>query len=115
MWDIQRALSEALDRETATSEILRVISQSPTDVQPVFDTIARSALRLLGGVAANVARLIGEELHLAALTTTSEAGDDAVKAASRFTSSIARQTPNSARRGRAWPKRGVSAASWLCQ
>src|SRR5262249_8961207 len=37
---------EALDRHTATSEILRVISQSPTDVEPVFETIVQSALRL---------------------------------------------------------------------
>ena len=38
---------QALARQTATSEILRVISQSPTDVQPVFDAIVLTAARLL--------------------------------------------------------------------
>src|ERR1700739_2509113 len=37
----------AIERQTATSEILRVISQSPTDARPVFDTIALTAVRLL--------------------------------------------------------------------
>ena len=74
-------LTEALERQSATSEILRVISSSPTAVQPVFDAIVQSALRLLEGVGANVARLVGEELHLAAFTTTGEAGDSAISAA----------------------------------
>src|SRR5262249_44745204 len=37
---------EALDRQTATSDILKVIASSPTDVQPVFDTIVRNAGRV---------------------------------------------------------------------
>jgi GAF domain-containing protein len=44
-----RALVQALDQQTATSEILRVISRSPTDIQPVFEALVESALRLCDG------------------------------------------------------------------
>ncbi len=56
-------VSEALDQQTATAEILRVISQSPTDVQPVFDTIVRSAVRLCDGLFSALFQFDGELIH----------------------------------------------------
>jgi two-component system, NtrC family, sensor kinase len=63
---LRRVLGEALEQQTATSEILRVISQSPTDVQPVFDAIVKSALRLCDGVFSIVGRFDGELIHFGA-------------------------------------------------
>ena len=57
---------EALEQQTATAEVLRVISDSPTDVQPVFDTIVRRALQLCDGLFANLFRYDGEQLHFVA-------------------------------------------------
>jgi two-component system, NtrC family, sensor kinase len=65
---------EALERQTATSDILKVIASSPADVQPVFEAIAKSARRVVGGHSCGVTRVVGDNLHLAAFTTTSEAG-----------------------------------------
>jgi GAF domain-containing protein len=72
-------LTEALEQQTATSEILRVISQSPRDVQPVFDTIAAAALKLCRATSALVLRFDGEMLRLAGLANMSEQGAEAVR------------------------------------
>ena len=70
----------ALEQQTATSEILRVISQSPTDVQPVFNAILPRAVRLLGGYSGTVTRVVGDQIEIAALTSTDAAGDAAQRA-----------------------------------
>ena len=75
-----RELTTALDTQTATSDILRVISHSQTDVQPVFDAILASAVRLLGGYSGLVTRIAGDQIELAALTSTDDAGDAATRA-----------------------------------
>ena len=59
-------LSEALEQQKATAEILRVIRTSPADVQPVFETIVRNAVSLCGSLYAHVFRFDGELLHLVA-------------------------------------------------
>ncbi len=72
-------LTETLEQQTATGEILRVISRSPTDVQPVFDAIAGSAARLCGAELAWVFRYDGHRLHFAAHHGLSAAGLEAVQ------------------------------------
>jgi GAF domain-containing protein len=74
-------VTEALDQQTATSDILRVISRSQTDVQPVFDAILSSAVRLLGAYSGVLTRIIDGQIELAALTRTDAAGEAAIKAA----------------------------------
>jgi GAF domain-containing protein/CheY-like chemotaxis protein len=74
-----RETNEALERQTATAEILKVIASSPDDVQPVFDAIAASSNRLLGGFSTMVGRFADEKLHLVAFTPTDAAGDAALQ------------------------------------
>jgi GAF domain-containing protein len=59
---------EALERQTATAEILRVISSSPTDAQPVFEAIVQSGLRLFSGAGVGIAIVEGGELRVVAAT-----------------------------------------------
>jgi two-component system, NtrC family, sensor kinase len=57
---------EALEQQAATSEILRVISSSPTDTQPIFDAIVENAGRLCNAVYSSAVRLEGNLIHLVA-------------------------------------------------
>jgi signal transduction histidine kinase len=63
---LRRELNEALERQTATAELLSVIASSPNDAQPVFDMIAKSARRLCKAQFCYVFRFDGELVHFAA-------------------------------------------------
>jgi GAF domain-containing protein len=74
------SIAERDARQAATSEILNVIASSPTDVQPVFDAIVASAVRLLGAYSGTLTRVVGDQVELAATTSTYNAGDAAQRA-----------------------------------
>ena len=71
---------EALERQTATAEVLKVIASSPSDVQPVFEAIAHSANRLIGAFSTAVFRFVEGVSHLAAFTPTHPDADEILKA-----------------------------------
>src|SRR5262249_49631343 len=64
--DRKRQLTESLEQQTATSEILGVIASSPTDVQPVLDTVAANAARLCSAIDALIYRVDDKMLRVAA-------------------------------------------------
>jgi signal transduction histidine kinase len=66
---------EALERQTATAEILQVISGSVADAQPVFDAIVASCQRLFGGLAVNLLIPAGERLHRVARAAQGPTGE----------------------------------------
>jgi two-component system NtrC family sensor kinase len=70
---------EALERQTATADILKVIASSPSDIQPVFEAIATSANRLVGGFSSTVFRFIDGVAHLKAFTPTTPAADQVLQ------------------------------------
>jgi two-component system, NtrC family, sensor kinase len=71
---------EALERQTATAEILKVIAGSPSDVRPVFEAIAHSANRLIDGFSATVMLFVDDALQLVAFTPTNPAADEMLQA-----------------------------------
>src|SRR5689334_6889359 len=71
--DCKRHLTEALEQQTATSEILGVIASSPTDIQPVLNTVAANAARVCGANDANIWMVV-EGLRLRKVATYGSIG-----------------------------------------
>ncbi len=74
-----QALADALEQQAATAEVLRAISRSPADAQPVFDAIAASALKLCRARSVNVLTFDGTSVHIAAMATVDALGADALR------------------------------------
>ena len=73
-------LTETLQQQTATSDILEVISNSPTDSQPAFDAIVRSGLKLFPDAAIIISLPDGDRIQLAAIAQANAAGREALRA-----------------------------------
>ena len=66
-------LTESLEQQTATSEVLRVISSSPGDLEPVFASMLENAIRICGANLGGIYRVDGEVMHLVATHNLPEA------------------------------------------
>jgi GAF domain-containing protein len=72
-------LTESLEQQTATSEILKVISNSPTDTQPAFDVIVRSGLNLFPDSVVAISLPDRDLVKLAAIAGADKAGLEALR------------------------------------
>jgi two-component system, NtrC family, sensor kinase len=63
-------LRESLDQQTATADVLRVISATPGELHPVFETMLQNAVRLCDAALGNIYRWDGDALHLIAVHNT---------------------------------------------
>ena len=79
-------LTEALEQQTATSEVLQAISSSPGNLEPVFATMLEKAVRICDATFGNIYRWDGEALHLLATHNTPPAFADARKRSPRHPS-----------------------------
>ncbi|MFZ1068283.1 MAG: hypothetical protein WAN42_22510, partial [Pseudolabrys sp.] len=64
---LSRELSEAFEQQAATADILNIISNSPTDTQPVFDAIVQSGLKLFPDALISLALRYGDMINAAAI------------------------------------------------
>jgi GAF domain-containing protein len=77
----RRELSEALEQQAATAEVLQVISSSATDIQPVFEIIRERAEKLCDAEISVVSTVEGELIRLASINDVTEEGIEAVRRA----------------------------------
>ena len=91
---LSRELTAAIEQQSATSEILRVIQQSPQDVQPVFRAIAESAARLCNAEFSSVYTFNGELIDFAAHHGLSPQAVEAMKSVYPLAPSRGLQSPD---------------------
>jgi GAF domain-containing protein len=72
-------LTDSLEQQTATSEILKVISNSPTDTQPAFDAIVRSGLNLFPDAVVTISLPDRDLIKLGAIGGADKAGVEALR------------------------------------